>query len=92
MNTIMTIILFCLKFLPYICVFIPDDDMDVDRPHLDLTGLSTSSAPSLRTAPVLIPQQPPSSYDVSQLISTLQRDSSRQNFIPPKALYEAIHR
>ena len=66
--------------------------MDVDRPHLDLTGPSTSSAPPIRTAPVLIPQQPPSSYDVSQLISTLQRDSSRQKFIPPKALYEAIHR
>ena len=80
------------NFLPYICVFIPDDDMDVDRPHLDLTGPSTSSAPLLRTAPVLIPQQPPSSYNVSALISTLQRDGSGQIFIPPQALYEAIHR
>ena len=64
--------------------------MDVDR-HIDLTGPSTSSAAPIRTAPVLIPQQPPSSYDVTQLISTLQRDGSRQSFIPPQALYEAIH-
>ena len=83
--------MFCLRFLPYSCVFVLDVEMDVDR-DLDLTGPFSSSAPTIRTAPVLISQQPPSSYDVSQLISTLQRDSSRQKFIPPQALYEAIHR
>ena len=76
LNTIWRLLRFVWDFSTYICVFIPDDDMDVDPPHLD------------PTAPVLIP---PSSYDVSKLIPTLQRDSSRQRFIPPQALYEAIH-